>query len=223
MQVQDIVDFLLLLLKGAFVTGKIVVLAFALSLVVAFVIGLMGCSRHFWIRWLSTIYIEFIRGTSALVQLFWCFFVLPFFGITLEPITTGVLVLGCNVGAFSAEIVRGAILAVPRVQIEACLALSFSPWQSFFHVVLPQALIRMLPPMGNQAVDTIKLSSLVSLITIHDLTFIANVFRTNTGLVIEPFLCSMVVYFLYASCAIGAFRWLEKRAIWKMDSPKGRG
>ncbi len=105
-------------------TLELTVLGSALALVMAFLAGLGRLSRFFALRALATAYIEFFRGTSIFVQLFWVYFVLPFAGVTLTPLQAGVLALGLNVGAYGAEVVRGAVQSIGREQREACIALN---------------------------------------------------------------------------------------------------
>jgi len=112
-------EFLPGLIEGAWVTVQITVLGAMLAVVAALIAALAKMYGPWPLRWLAIAYIEIFRGTSALVQLFWLFFVLPHFGIVLEPLTVAVLGLGLNVGAYGAEVVRGAIQAVPRGQWEA--------------------------------------------------------------------------------------------------------
>ena len=123
------------------------------------------------VRWLATVYVEVFRGTSALVQLFWLFFVLPQFGLTLAPFLVAVLALGLNVGAYGSEVVRGAILGVPRGQWEATTALNMTRAAALRRIILPQAFVAMIPPWGNLFIELLKATSLVSLITLSDLTF----------------------------------------------------
>src|SRR5688572_1578342 len=127
-----------LILEGALVTLQLTLAGSALALVVAFVAGLGRLSRFALLRGLATVYIEFFRGTSIFVQLFWAYFVLPFAGISLTPFQAGVLALGLNVGAYGAEVVRGAIQSIGREQYEACTALNLNRWQRMRHVILPQ-------------------------------------------------------------------------------------
>src|SRR3546814_18898427 len=115
------------------------------------------------LRWLAITYIELFRGTSALVQLFWLFFVLPHFGLTLEPLTVAVAALGLNVGAYAAEVVRGAIDAVPRGQWEATIALNMSPIEALRRHILPPAVVAMSPPCGNLFIHLLKRTDLASL------------------------------------------------------------
>ena len=113
------ISYIGLILKGAVVTIQLTVLGFGLAKVVAFVTGLCRLSRWWLLRAISLAYLEFFRGTSLFVQLFWMFFVLPLFGIPLTPMQAGVIALGLNVGAYASEVVRGAILSIPQKQTES--------------------------------------------------------------------------------------------------------
>ncbi|HLJ60122.1 MAG TPA: ectoine/hydroxyectoine ABC transporter permease subunit EhuC [bacterium] len=159
-----------LLLQGIGITVLTTVLSALLAGIVAFGVGLARLSPIRVVRVVAAAYVEFFRGTSALVQLYWGFFILPYIGIPLSPMLVGIGVLGCNAGAYGSEIVRGAILAVPRGQWEAASALSLSPPLRMFKVILPQALPTMMPSFGNLAIDVMKATSLLSLITVTDLT-----------------------------------------------------
>jgi polar amino acid transport system permease protein len=182
-----------------------------LALVMAFAAGLGRLSPIRPVKWLSVAYIEFFRGTSCLVQMFWMFYALPYFGLSLSPLTAGILALGLNIGAYGAEVVRGAILAVPRDQREAGIALNFTRAQRLLHIELPQAIPIMLPPFGNLAVDLMKLSSVASLITIADLTFRAQLIRNSTGETLWPFLAILVIYFIIASGILAIVSVAERR------------
>src|SRR3954451_16128712 len=113
---NDWSGYLLLILKGAQTTVELTAMGTVLALVMAFGAGLGRLSRLFVVRSLATTYIEFFRGTSVFVQLFWAYFVLPMVGLTLTPLQAGVLALGLNVGAYGAEVVRGAVVAIGREQ-----------------------------------------------------------------------------------------------------------
>ena len=200
-----------LILQGALVTIQLTVMGSALALAMAFIAGLGRLSRFAALRWLATAYIEFFRGTSIFVQLFWAYFVLPFAGITLTPLQAGVLALGLNVGAYAAEVVRGAVQSIGKEQREACVALNFSRWQSMRHVVLPQALLLMLPTFGNNAIELLKATAIVSLVSLGDMTFQAQVVRAQTGNTLVPFATILVLYFAMAMVISTAMRWLERR------------
>jgi polar amino acid transport system permease protein len=209
--------YLELIGEGALVTIELTLMGSALAIVFAFLAGLGRLSRFFAIRAVATAYIEFFRGTSIFVQLFWAYFVLPFAGITLTPLQAGVLALGLNVGAYAAEVVRGAILSVGREQYEACTALNFNRWHAMRHVIFPQAFLVMLPTFGNNAIELLKATSVVSLISLTDLTFQAQVVRAQTGNTMIPFATILVIYFVLAVIISRFFRSLERRLARGLD------
>jgi len=213
----DWYGYLSLILQGALVTVQLTVMGSALALVMAFVAGLGRLSRHFAVRALATTYIEFFRGTSIFVQLFFAYFVLPFAGIQLTPLQAGVLALGLNVGAYGAEVVRGAILSVGKEQYEACVALNLSRWQCMRRIILPQALLVMLPTFGNNAIELLKATSVVSLISLADMTFQANIVRSQTGNTLFPFATILILYFVFAMIIAFSIRALERRMARGLD------
>ncbi|WGF89533.1 ectoine/hydroxyectoine ABC transporter permease subunit EhuC [Marinivivus vitaminiproducens] len=213
--------YLGLILQGAVVTVQLTVMGCALALVMAFLAGLGRLSRFRWARWLATCYVEFFRGTSIFVQLFWAYFVLPLMGFDLSPLQAGVLALGLNVGAYAAEAVRGGVLSVPREQREACVALNLTRFQSLRHVILPQALLFMLPVFNNNAIELLKGTAVVSLISLADMTFQAQVVRAQTGNTAIPFLTILVLYFLMATVITVAIRGLERRLARGLDGVRG--
>jgi polar amino acid transport system permease protein len=182
------------LAKGAGVTLQITLMAEALS----FVIALMRLSPWRLLRWVATLYVEVLRGISALVLLFYLFFILPLFNITLSPMTTGVLGLGLTFSAYGSEIVRSALVNVSQGQRDALRALDFGPVTALRRIILPQALPVMLPPLGNQLVELLKTTSLVSLITLTDLTFSGSQLITTLGQQTLIWCLVLVCYFLMA-------------------------
>jgi polar amino acid transport system permease protein len=206
-----------LILQGALVTIELTVMGSVLALIMAFIAGLGRLSRFFAIRALATTYIEFFRGTSIFVQLFWVYFVLPFAGVTLTPMQAGVLALGLNVGAYGAEVVRGAIKSVPREQYEACIAVNLSRFQRMRHIILPQALPLMLPTFGNNAIELLKGTAVVSLISLTDMTFQAQVVRAQTGSTLIPFGTILILYFAMSWIISLLMRRLERRVTRNLD------
>jgi len=184
------------LIEGTIVTVEQSLLAAVLAILVALVMGLMRLSDWTAVRWTATGYIEFFRGTSLLVQLFWIFFVLPLFGITLEKFTAGFVAVGMNLGAYGAELVRGAILSVPRGQYEAALALNMSPFKRMTRIIFPLALVNMLPPWGNLLIELLKGTALVSLISVTDLMFQAKQINGATFLSAESFGSALIIYYV---------------------------
>jgi polar amino acid transport system permease protein len=205
-------EFLPGLLEGALVTVEITLGGAVLAVICAVIAALAKMYGPRPLRWLAVVYIEIFRGTSALVQLFWLFFVLPRFGITLEPLTVAILALGLNVGAYGAEVVRGAISAVPRGQWEATVALNMSRAQALRRIVLPQAFVPMIPPWGNLFIELLKATALVSLITISDLAFKAQQMNATTYRTVEIFSIVLVFYLAIAMLITIAMRGLERLA-----------
>nr|WP_240675804.1 ectoine/hydroxyectoine ABC transporter permease subunit EhuC [Ammoniphilus sp. CFH 90114] len=199
------------LLKGAWVTVQISFFSIILAFVLSFTFGLARLSRFKVIRLFASFYVEVIRGTSLLVQLFWIYFALPLLGIELSAMMAGVIALGMNAGAYGAEIVRSAIIAVPKGQTEATIALNMTPMQRMRLVVLPQACVRMLPPFTNLIVELIKGTALVSLITLSDLTFQGMLLRTTTMQTMEIFTLLLLIYFLLTYPCTWGMRWLERK------------
>ncbi|MGN6145087.1 MULTISPECIES: ectoine/hydroxyectoine ABC transporter permease subunit EhuC [Phyllobacteriaceae] len=209
--------YLYLILQGALVTVELTLMGSVLALIMAFVAGLGRLSRFFAVRALATAYIEFFRGTSIFVQLFWVYFVLPLAGFELTPLQAGVLGLGLNVGAYGAEVVRGAVQSIGKEQYEACVALNLGRWQGMRHVILPQALLLMLPTFGNNAIELLKATSVVSLISLADMTFQANIVRSQTGNTMLPFATILILYFAMASAISWGVRTLERRMARGLD------
>jgi polar amino acid transport system permease protein len=189
-------------LDGSLITVQLAILSALLAISVAAVFGLMRLSRYWLIRGTSIVYIEFFRGTSLLVQLYWIFFVLPLFDVTLEKFTAGFIAVGLNLGAYGAELVRGAIQSVPRGQYEAALALNMSNYKRMRRIILPQALLIMLPPWGNLLIELLKGTALVSLISVTDLMFEAKQINGTTYLSAESFGTALIIYYLMARVVV---------------------
>jgi polar amino acid transport system permease protein len=206
-----VLEFLPALLAGTVVTIEITLGASLVAVVIGVAVGLARLSALAPVRWLAIAYIELFRGTSLLVQLFWWYFVLPHFGIFLPALAVGIVGIGMNVGAYGAEVVRGAIQAVPRGQYEAAIALNMSSWTRMRRIILPQAALAMLPPWGNLLIELLKGTSLVSLITLHDLTFMAHAETMRTFRTLEIFTLVLALYYVLGRLIITpAVRWLER-------------
>lgn len=203
-------DLLPLLLDGLGVTLRIFFGAVWLALPLAVAAGLARTSRWRVLRWPAACYVEVIRGTSALVQLFWFYFVLPLFGLQLPAMTVAIVVLALNTGAYGAEVVRGAVAAIPGGQREAAIALNMTRAQTMRRIILPQALLAMLPPGGNLLIELLKNTALVSLITITDLTFRAQLLRGETLRTVEIFTWVLLLYFVVAMIVTAGVRALER-------------
>ena len=207
----------------SFITGTIVTLqqtglAIVLAIMVALIAAFMKMSPLFFIRWPAVAYIEIFRGTSLLVQVYWIFFVLPLFGITLEPFTAGFIAVGLNLGAYGAELVRGGVQSVPRGQYEAAIALSIPPFKQMRRIIFPQALLNMLPPWGNLFIELLKSTALVALISVTDLMFQSKQINSTTFLSAQAFGTALIIYYIIARFIITpGMRWLENRLSRKLS------
>lgn len=204
-------DLLPTLLSGLAVTAGLTVGGTIVAAVAAFTAGLAQLSRRWYLRIISIVYIDLFRGTSALVQLFWAYFALPMLGVELSAMATGIWVLGLNIGAYGAEVVRGAIQAVPQEQREAAIALNFTPRQTLWRIIIPQAIPAMLPPFGNLLIELLKSTALVSMITLSELTFQGQMLRASTLRSAEIFALVLVLYFLLAQIIAFIIRRLERK------------
>lgn len=206
-------DILPLLLRGVGVTIEITLLASLLAIALAMIAALAKMSHARSLRWAANVYIEVFRGTSLLVQLFWLYFVLPLppFNVSMSPFSVAVVGLGLHIGAYGAEVMRGAFASVPRGQIEAAIALNIPPWRRFMRIVLPQALVNAIPPGTNLLIELLKGTSLVSLVTLADLSFRANQIVQVTFLSREVFGLTLLIYFVLAQCINFAMRMLARR------------
>lgn len=200
------------LLGGLRVTVYITVLGALAATVVAFALGLLVRMRAFLPRAGARVVIEFFRGTSLLVQLFWLFYVLPLLGYRLTPVAVAVVAFGLNFGAYGAEVVRGAIGAVPRAQWEGAVALNLSPFERMRRVILPQAVPLMIPPFGNLLIQLLKSTPLVLLITLTDLSTVADQYRASEGNEAFIFTVLLVIYFVLAYLSTLVMHVLEARA-----------
>lgn len=219
---EDLQQLLPPLLRGTVVTIQLALLSTVFGGILSFAGGIGKLSTNRFVRWLAIVYIEIFRGTSLLVQMFWLFYALPLLGVRLDPFTAGVAALSLNIGAYGAEVVRGAIQAVPVGQYEAAVAVNFTRRYTLWNVVLPQALVEMMPPFGNLVVQNLKDTALVSLITLTDLTYAAQTVRNLTLESIPAFTLTLFIYFILALILIALMRWLERWIAFKVGVAQER-
>jgi len=204
------------LLQGAWVTVQLTIYSTVLGAIFSFAFG-VGKLSHNWIaKGISVFFIEVFRGTSLLVQLFWLYFALPIFGqaigidLRLPPVVAGTLALSLNIGAYGAEVVRGAIQAVPITQHEAARSLNFTPGQALWRIFIPQAIPEMMPTFGNLAVQNLKDTALVSLISLGDLAFRAEQIRNFTQDSTTVYTLLLLMYFGMALVLTAIMQLLER-------------
>lgn len=181
-----------------------------LALVLSFVVGSFRHNGSASLRFVLAAYVEFFRGTSLLLQLFWFYFVLPLLGVDLSAMTVAIVGIGLNYGAYGSEVMRGALSSVPRGQTEAARAMGLRRAAVFRLVVLPQALPIVVQPLGALAIQLLKATSLASLITISELSFRAyqlNQLTSQTGLI---FGIVLALYFASAQLIVLATHWADR-------------
>ena len=213
---MDWTQYLNPLMLGAWVTIELTIYSTVFGALLAFAAGIGKLALNPLIKAISIGYIEIFRGTSLLVQLFWLYFALPVAGqaigvdLRLPPVAAGVLALSLNIGAYGAEVVRGAIQSVSKDQYEAARALNFTPRQSLWRVALPQAIPEMMPPFGNLAIQNLKDTALVSLISLSDLAFRAEQLRNFTQDSTTIYTLALLMYFGLALVLTAMMKLLER-------------
>lgn len=205
-------EFLPQLGTGLLFTLLISVVGLVIGFVLGAVFGLARLSRFTVINWIATIYIEVIRGTPLLVQAIWLFFALPLIiQYTLPSVLAGIIVIGINSGAYIAEIVRGAVQSIDKGQMEAGRSLGMSHHVTMLKVIWPQAFKRMIPPLGNQFIISIKDTSLLSVILVPELLFQARTIAANQFNAVEIYTAVAVFYLAITLTLSGVLRLTEKR------------
>ncbi|MGO4349672.1 amino acid ABC transporter permease [Paenibacillus sp. MCAF9] len=183
-------------LRGALVTLELSFFGVALGTVLGVVFALLRISRIWPVKFLASTYIEIIRGTPMLVQIFIIHYGLTGFGINLPPFISGVVALTINSSAYMAEVFRAGIEAIDKGQTEAARSLGLSRGMALRYIVLPQAFRNMLPAIGNEFIIIIKDSSLISVIGIAELMFNARTVQSVTFSPMEPLLIACALYFI---------------------------
>ncbi|THV42391.1 amino acid ABC transporter permease [Glycomyces buryatensis] len=216
MDFQAVIDSLPRYAEPLLVTIQVTVASAALALLVAFALGLMTSSKHLVVRTPARVVVEFFRGSSVVVQLFWFAIAMPvILGIQFDyAIAAAIIALALNYGSYSSEVVRSAIASVPKGQLEACTALNFTPIQRMRLVILPQAWPEMIPSLCSFAIMLLKASALVSLISVTDITRMATLIGGQGGGVNQlPHLALiLVIYFVLAWLIWNGMRALERKA-----------
>lgn len=186
-----------LLLVGLKATVLLTVLSFVLGTVIGLIAALARLSNFRPINILATAYVEFFRTTPLLAQLWWLYYVIPIItGIAIPRLETGVIALGLNIGAFQCEVFRAGIISIARGQRDAALALGMTQNQAMWRIILPQAIARMIPPMGSIWVSLFKDTAIISVIAVKDLMHQARVIAVTTYRPLEIFTVTALIYFI---------------------------
>jgi polar amino acid transport system substrate-binding protein len=200
-----------LLLVGAPMTLLISVLGMAVAVAVGLMIALIYLYAPQPLSWLARAYVELFRGTPLLIQLYLIFYGLPNVGIKLSPLVAAVVGLGMNYAAYEAENYRAGIQAIPRGQMEAALSLGMTRAQSLRHVIVPQALRLVIPPVTNDFIALFKDSSIVSVITMVELTKVYGQLASTYYDYIGVGILTAAIYFLMGLPFVRLARWAERR------------
>jgi polar amino acid transport system substrate-binding protein len=200
-----------LLLVGAPMTLLISVLGMAVAIVIGLAVALIYLYAPRPASWLARSYVELFRGTPLLIQLYLIFYGLPNVGLRLSPLLAAVVGLGLNYGAYEAENYRAGIEAIPRGQMEAALSLGMTRAQSLRHVIVPQAMRLVIPPVTNDFIALFKDSSIVSVITMVELTKVYGQLASTYYDYIGAGILTAAIYFLMGLPFVRLARWVEKR------------
>ena len=209
-------SFTKILIPGIKVTIPLTIASFALGFVIALTLALVQVANVPVLKQFARIYIWVFRGTPLLVQLFIIFFGLPSLGIMLDAFPAAVIAFGLNSGAYNAEVLRSAILAVPVGQSEAAALIGMSYPQQMYHIVMPQALRVAFPPLFNSLIGLVKDTSLASSITVIELFTKA---KQIAALTFEPFALyceAAVIYLIICTLLTWLQGWVERKMEWKM-------
>lgn len=200
------------LMEGLKVTVQLTVIANIIALTLGFVIALLVLSKYWLLRAPFALMIELFRCTPVLVQILWFFYCVPIlFGIYLAPLPMGILALGINLACFNAEAYRAAIQAVPREQLDAGVALGFSPLQRVRYVVFPHAFRAALPVLITNGITLFQQSALVAIVALSDLMYMGRQVATQSYRPIETYTAVALIYFSISFPVSRVAAWVEQR------------
>lgn len=208
---SDITTYGMGFLQAAWTVLLITLATIILSWIVGFLAVSAKTSPVKFFNALGRFYIWFIRGTPALIQVFVVYFGFPQIGIHLSPFVAGVLALGLNSGAYVAEIIRSGLQAIPRSQMESAFALGMSKREVMRRIILPQVFRVVLPPLTNEAISTLKNTSLLSTITVIDITLYAQTIISATFRPFQFYIAAAFIYLLLTTILTELSAWLERR------------
>lgn len=199
-------------LKGAEITIVLAFFGVLFGTILGLGITLLRRSKIKIIKFIGTAYVEFVRGTPLLVQIYIIYIGLPnLIGMDLPDIIVGIIALALNSAAYVSEIIRAGIEAVDKGQMEAARSLGMNQRMAMFQVVIPQAFKNILPALGNEFISVIKESSMVSVIGVAELMYNAGIVRGNTALGLEPIVFAAVIYFIITFTLTRLLKCVERR------------
>jgi len=198
------------LAKASIVTIEATLLSFAIAAVLGLVLALLRMSGR-TVGWLTAAFVEFVRSTPLLIQIFFLFFVLPNAGIVLDAFPAGIIMLSLHYACYCSEVYRAGLEAVPRGQWEACTALNLSSWSTFKNIILPQAIPPIVPALGNYLVALFKDTPLLSAIAVPELVQTAKDLGTENFRYTEPMTVVGLTFLIMSLVSAAGIRWVERR------------
>lgn len=200
-----------LLARGTLVTLEVAFIAGVLACILGFTLGLCALSQIRVLRWVVSAYVDFIRGTPLLIQIFLVFFALPIIGIRFDEIWAGIIALAVNTSGYIAETVRGGVGSVERGQAEAARAIGMTPPQILTWIQLPQALRPIVPPVTNELISMTKNTSLLSVISVYELTRAGQAIISVHFVPFEIYMLLAIYYYVIIKALTWLSRWVESR------------
>lgn len=201
-----------LLLKATAITIFLAVVSMAIGLVIGLVVALARVSKNKFYYNIASMYVSLIRGTPLLVQIYLVYFGLPQIGISLGAMTSGIIALSLNSGAYLSESFRGAILSVDKGQMEAAQSIGMTRGQAMRRVIIPQSMRTAIPTVGNTYIGLLKDTSLVSVITVTELLYQTTLIIARTFQPLTLYLAAALIYWIVCTVFITLLNWLEKRS-----------
>jgi len=199
-------------LDGALMTIWLSVVTMIIAIPGGLVLAFMRLSRFKAISLLAASFVEFFRATPLILQIYWVYYVLPaYFDVRLSQITTAIVGLSCNISAFNSETFRSGIVSIRKGQWNAGRAIGMSDYQIMLHIVLPQAVLRILPALATTWVSLFKDTSLVSIISVADLSYVSLKIRSETYRILEVLTAMAVIYWLMGYPQAKIVDWLHRR------------
>jgi polar amino acid transport system permease protein len=203
-------EILPILAHAAIITIEATLISFVIALVLGLVLAVLRMSGPV-VGWFASGFVELVRSTPLLIQIFFIYFVLPRFGVTLDAFTAGIIALSLHYGCYCSEVYRAGLEAVPRGQWEACTALNLSSWNTFKNIILPQAIPPIVPALGNYLVALFKDTPLLSAIAVAELVQTAKNLGSENFRYNEPMTIVGLIFLVLSLVSAVGIRWLERR------------
>jgi polar amino acid transport system permease protein len=198
--------------EGAWMTVWLAVVTMALAIPGGLILAFLRMSRFKAVSLTAAAFVEFFRATPLILQIYWAYYVLPaYFDMQFSQLTTAIMGLTCNISSFNSETFRAGILSIRKGQWNAGKAIGMSDAQIMWHIVLPQAVMRVLPALATTWVSLFKDTSLVSIISVSDLSYVSLKIRSETYRILEVLTAMAVIYWLMGYPQAKIVDWIHRR------------